>query len=608
MEDLTQSQVRTLETEVAALKQALLDLLPSLEAVRRALEAARLTGDARFSPSGTVTQAEDLLRRSGFLLERMEPAMRALRDDIARVRRQHSQLSGLYEISQALNSTLSLEPLLDLVMDRVIAVTRAERGFLTLVERETGELRFAVARNMDRQTIERQDFQVSRGVIERVAREGQPLLTDNASADPRFADRASVIYFGLRSIMAVPLQVKEHTLGVVYVDNRIQSGIFSQEDLHLLIAFANQAAIAIENARLFADLQQSLREITSIKAYMEDIFTSVDSGILSTDLAGIVTTCNRAAETILGADQGKICGRHFLELFDRSQTGELAARLSEALQSETRFPDYELCCLLPQRGQITLKMQITPLKDSQGQTLGTTIVLEDLTEERRLAQTLNRYLAPSVVREVLHMAETGQYPLGGTRRLMSILFADVRGFTSFSEHLPPEQLVDVLNRYLTIAAQSILEQEGTLDKFMGDAVLAVFNVPVPQSDHTLRAVRAALAMQERIAALALAEGQAGFRFGVGIHVGEAVAGNIGSPERLDYTVIGDAVNLAKRLQEKAEGGVILLSEAAYREVAAVVEVRALGPISVKGREEPVQSFQLLGLRLPSTQPAPGGPA
>jgi PAS domain S-box-containing protein len=595
MEDLTQSQVRTLEDEAALLKKSLQVLIPKVESARAALETLQLPADKRSALSDTTRRAEGLLKQANVLIERMEPAMRALRQDITHTRRERNQLSSLYDISQVLNSTLSLQPLLDMVMDRVIAVTRAERGFLTLVDEQTGEQRVAVARNMDRQDVEAQSFQVSRGIIERVAREGNPLLTDNASADPRFADRASVIYFGLRSIMAVPLRVKERVIGVVYVDNRIQAGIFSQEDLDLLTAFANQAAIAMENARLFDDLQRSLSEITEIKLYMEDIFASVDSGIITTDLDTVVTTCNRAAAEIFGISEAEATGRRFLELFEERQRQELGTPLNTAMAEETWLRDYELNCTLPQRGYVTLKLQVTPLKDAQDQKIGVTLVVEDLTEERRLQQTLNRYLSPLIAQEALRMAATGQHPLGGTRRDMSLLFADVRGFTSFSERVAPEELVDILNRHLTVAARAILEHGGTLDKFMGDAVMALFNVPVPQPDHALRAVRAALEMQQRIAALEEAGGHR-FRFGVGIHVGEAVAGNIGSPERLDYTAIGDAVNLSKRLQENAEGGQILLSKAAYQEVAPYVEVRPLGALTVKGREEPVEVYVLLGLQ------------
>jgi PAS domain S-box-containing protein len=596
MEDLTQSQVRTLEDDASLIKKEVRSLLPQLAAARQLMETSELPADLQANFAAAVHQAEDLFKQTGVLLERLDPAIQALRRDIAETRREREQLATLYEISQALNSTLSLEPLLDMVMDRVIAVTKAERGFLMLLDEETNELHFAVARNMEQQDIDGADFQVSRGVIERVAREGRPILTDNASEDPRFSDRASVIYFGLRSIMAVPLQLRERILGVVYVDSRIQAGIFVQQDLDLLTSFANQAAIAIDNARLFDDLQRSLAEISEMKNYMEDIFASVDSGILTTDLNGSITTCNRAAEEIFGIQSEKVHGQRYIKLFGRIQEADLATRVNEALKKESRFRDYEINCTVPPRGQVTLKLQIAPLKDAHNETLGVTVVVEDLTEERRLQYTLNRYLAPSVAREALRMAETGQFPLGGTRRIMSVLFADVRGFTSFSEQVSPEELVDVLNRYLTIAARAILEQEGTLDKFMGDAVMALFNAPVPQTEHVLRAVRAALNMQQRIAVLHEQEGGEGFRFGVGIHVGEAVAGNIGSPERLDYTAIGDVVNLTKRLQEHAQGGQILLSEAAYQRVSSWVEANPLGLITVKGKSEAVRVFELLGLR------------
>jgi sigma-B regulation protein RsbU (phosphoserine phosphatase) len=161
-----------------------------------------------------------------------------------------AHLATLYEISQTINSTLDLEEVLDLVMDQVIAVTGAERGFLMLRQPD-GRMVFRVARGIDRQEIEQPDFQVSRSVVERVAASGQPVLTDNAAEDARFSGMESIVLKGLRSILCAPLTVKERVTGVVYVDNRLQAGIFDRPDLDLLTAFANQAAIAIENARLY---------------------------------------------------------------------------------------------------------------------------------------------------------------------------------------------------------------------------------------------------------------------------------------------------------------------------------------------------------------------
>lgn len=161
-----------------------------------------------------------------------------------------SRLETLYEISQTINSTLDLDEVLDLVMDQVIAVTGAERGFLML-RADNGEMVFRVARGIHRQEVEDPSFQVSRSVIGQVAGTGQPVLTDNAAEDGRFSGKQSILLKGLRSILCVPLRVKERITGLVYVDNRLHAGIFGGDDLDLLVAFANQAGIAIENARLY---------------------------------------------------------------------------------------------------------------------------------------------------------------------------------------------------------------------------------------------------------------------------------------------------------------------------------------------------------------------
>jgi serine phosphatase RsbU (regulator of sigma subunit) len=160
------------------------------------------------------------------------------------------RLALLYRLSQTFNSSLDLDEVLNRVMDEVIAVTRAERGFVMLRGAD-GRSVFRVARGMDQNTIDDPQFQISRSVVERVAREGEPILTSDAQRDDRFSMRRSVMALGLRSILCVPLKIKEQVSGVVYVDNRLQAGIFTQADLELLTAIASSAAIGIENARLY---------------------------------------------------------------------------------------------------------------------------------------------------------------------------------------------------------------------------------------------------------------------------------------------------------------------------------------------------------------------
>lgn len=166
-----------------------------------------------------------------------------------------SQLSGerlglLYRLSQTFNSSLDLDEVLNRVMDEVIAVTHAERGFVMLQDSD-GLLHFHAARGIDQQTIDTPEFHISRGLVDRVAAEGQPLLTSDAQSDDRLSMRHSVVHLGLRSILCVPMHFRDKLVGVIYVDNRLQAGIFTQADLELLTAVAASAAIAIDNARLY---------------------------------------------------------------------------------------------------------------------------------------------------------------------------------------------------------------------------------------------------------------------------------------------------------------------------------------------------------------------
>ena len=212
-------------------------------------------------------------------------------------------------------------------------------------------------------------------------------------------------------------------------------------------------------------------------------------------------------------------------------------------------------------------------------------------EKQVIHDLFGRYVSPTVVDRLVYGDE--DLALGGKRQEVSVLFADLRGFTAFSENLPPERLVEVLNEYFALAVEAILGQEGTLDKFMGDAVMAFFNAPLPQPDHPLRAVRAALALRQAITTDKRIPHS--LNFGIGLHMGQVVVGNIGTVQQMNYTAMGDTVNLAKRLQEHADGGEVILSQAVYKAVKDVVSVEDLGPMVVKGRTAPVHTYKLMGL-------------
>jgi len=211
--------------------------------------------------------------------------------------------------------------------------------------------------------------------------------------------------------------------------------------------------------------------------------------------------------------------------------------------------------------------------------------------KERVQNTFEQFVAPSVVKEALE----GDVAPGGKRQVISVLFADIRGYTRFSERVSPEKVLEVLNHYLSVAGDIIIGWEGTLDKFMGDGLMAIFNAPEPQADHAQRAAEAALAIRQGVEEINRAY-RMNLQYSLGITVGEAVVGYLGTQYAVNYTAIGDTVNLAKRLQEKAAPGQIFVSEPLVQKLGKQAEARPVGQIRVRGREETTMVYELLELR------------
>jgi adenylate cyclase len=516
-----------------------------------------------------------------------------------RWKEEQANLLALTEVSQVVNSSLEIGEVLRIVMDTIIRLSGAERGFLML-RNERGEFVTSIARNWEQETLGSSEFAISRSVVQRVVTEGTPVLTTNASEDPRFGDKESIIIHNMRSIMCVPLKVKGELTGVMYADNRFKSGIFTDAKLNLLTTFANQAAIAIENARLFESVKRTLAEVTELKNLMDNVFASIASGVITTDLTNQVLLCNQAALHILGKINLESAGKSLQELLPTTSTeiggDEFYRSLSQVLQSGLRVMGFEINPTLPGRGLVNLSMNLSPLKDAAQTTQGVAIVVDDLTEKKRLEaqrRLFERMVSPAVIDQL----NPNQLQLGGKRTPITVLFADIRGFTHFSEQLSPEMLVSVLNQYLAAAAEAVLAQEGTIDKFLGDAVMAWYNAPIPQADHALRAVKSGLGIKAAVEGI-----QKNFppelrlTFGVGIHYGEAVLGLIGTERRLEYTAIGDCVNTTKRIQENSLAGQVLISADCYNLVADKIDARQFTAIQAKGKSQLLDVYEVLGIK------------
>jgi len=413
---------------------------------------------------------------------------------------------------------------------------------------------------------------------------------------------AAARYRHLIGYVFVPLHYEKRLIGFLLLGPRRSGDLYTGDDLDFLAAVAAQSTLALENARLFTNLRHNLDQTMEMKNLMSDIFASISTGVITTDLNRKITLFNRAAEQILGIASWQVIG----DTLSKALPGlgdDLDEVAANTLEDGAILLSAELIREVPVRGNVVLRLSCAPLRDAQLGTKGATLVFEDLTERRkleaeqeRIRQTFGRVVAPRVRDRLL--ADPGNLRLDGDRQTVTILFADVCGFTLFSEKHPPELVFKTLNSYLSLATESILEEEGTLDKFMGDAVLAIWNSPDLQDDHALRAVRTACSIMHRvlIAHRDFPDPLQHMVFRIGITTGPAIIGNVGTSELFNYTAIGDAVNLAQRLQSVAKPGQTLLLKETYDAVAKQVNANPLEPLSVKGREQPVKVYELVGLK------------
>ena len=573
---MDESTTASASTDLALLAQQLTRYGKLLNAHHQAAEKAGLGQSSQQLLNGLLP-AEHLVQR----LERK----------LSSQTREQQRLFALRDLSALVNSSLDIEEVLTIVMDSIIALTGAERAFLMLRDELSGELVVRAARNVERESIATSEFSFSRSVVRRVADTGEGLLTTDAQDDPRLAGKKSVISFNLRSILCVPLKTRERLTGVIYVDNRVASGIFHDEDRDLLGAFAHQAALAVENARLFRQTHDHLGAIVEMKRLMDDVFSSIPSGVITIDAADQITLVNRAARRILCLPQEEALGAYPTALAPIA--AELTPLLALArLRGATAAVEFDVL-IAGQPDRMTLSVTCAPLEADQDGVPDVAVVVEDVSQKKRL-DSVRRYLPPALVDHIVDV-DAAQHP---ERRRITTLFADIRNFSGVSERLAPETLVQVINRYFTVAAEAINAYEGVIDKFMGDAVMATFNTTLnPQeTDHVARAVRAALQIRDQVSAHHdEIDAEHRLHFGIGLHVGDAVVGNVGSQFRKDYSAIGDAVNLARRLQEMAAPQQILISQDVVDQVQGWVRTRLVGEVRTKGRSQPVIVYELEGV-------------
>ncbi len=505
----------------------------------------------------------------------------ALLNEEIRKRMQTSEI--LLNVMRAVSSELEIDQLLLKIVSKTSEVMNADRCTLFLLDRQTGGLWSKVAQgdNMKEIRVPR-----GMGIAGHVAVSGETVNIRDAYQDSRFnpeVDRRTG--YRTRTILCMPLRDERRgIIGVMQVLNK-NRGVFTEEDEQLLDALGSQTAIALENSRLF-------EEVRFMKNYNESILRTMATGVVTLDPDGRVAFSNGAGLKMFSGSDFYEPGQQFGEFFHEEANADLVEGIAGALKTGDAFTTYELQY---HRGEDTLNVNVhvLPLRDSKEKSLGVVIIADDITQEQRLMSTLCRYVTRQIAEQILK--DRDKLKLGGNRSMVAVLFSDIRSFTTFSEQKTAEEVVTMLNEYFSRMIDPIFRYEGTLDKFIGDAIMAVFGAPVSRVDDAERAVWAAIEMRRALKIYNAERAAAGLPLidnGIGITKGEAVSGNIGSEQRMDYTVIGDTVNIASRLEglTKNYDCKILVNEDVYLEVKDKVHCVDLGFSHVKGKEGDVHIY------------------
>jgi adenylate cyclase len=514
---------------------------------------------------------------------------------VERMKRSRETELEFLDIVADVTSEIDLNVLLQRVMSEATRMLRADRSTLFLNDEKTNELWSQVGEGLDAIQIRLPNHL---GIAGAVFTSGKTINIPYAYADLRFNPSfdKKTGYF-TRSILCVPVVNKAgKVIGVTQVLNK-RGGPFTEEDESRLKAFTGQVSIALQNARLFDDVQ-------NMKNYNESMLESMSNAVLTTNEDGLIVTCNRAGYRIMQVAPADIIKQPFADFFAGPNAWVAETiRQVEAENSAFEMMDAEM---LFGGGRVSVNLTIQPLLSTEGKKLGAMLMLEDISAAKRMRATMSRYMDPGIAAQLMGSGREEDI-LGGKSAVATIMFTDIRGFTPITESLGAQGTVGFLNDYFTLMVDEIVKVDGMLDKFIGDAIMAAFGLPIPHADDEDRAARAAVNMIKALWDWNIerkAKGQLPADMGIGLNTDEVVSGNIGSPKRMNYTLIGDGVNLAARLESacKQYGARILMSENTFKRLKGTYRVRDIDDVVVIGKSKPVTVYEVLDYHTDETFP------
>ena len=527
--------------------------------------------------------------------------------------------NALIKATQSLSqSSLDLDDTLMRVMDEAKKLMNADRSTLWLIDRERSEIWTRIL--MADGNLKELRFPIGVGFAGQVAATGEVInipfdLYEHEGAETAKKTDQETGYRTC-SLLCMPIcNADGDLIGVTQLVNKNKQGhfpdynpnhwpaapefwkaSFNRSDQDFMATFNIQAGVALQNAKLFETIKQQ-------EQMQRDILRSLSNGVISTDKEGRIIAVNESAKKLLGLDSNYLLEGRSIADFVHIEKADFSKWFAMSLNDKNRQQYYPDQTLQPAQGeeQHSINLSINTIADANDsrKISGALVVMDDISDEKRLKSTMYRYMTQELAEQLLENPDAAK--MGGDRKEVSVLFSDIRSYTSLTETLGAEEVVELLNQYFESMVDAVFAHKGILDKYIGDAIMAVFGSPLPLDDHEWMSVQTAVEMRHRLVdfnAKRQAENKKTIKIGIGINSDTVISGNIGCSKRMEFTAIGDGVNLGARLEgaTKIYGTDIVISESTYRPCADRVWTRELDFIKVKGKNNPVAIYELVGLR------------
>jgi PAS domain S-box-containing protein len=489
------------------------------------------------------------------------------------------EIESLIDLTEIIyNQNDNIERLFENILFTFISTLNASSGMIVLKDEKSGFFNVISIFNIPEQDSSRKIIRATKGIL-------KELNTNMTSVLVQEVKKYELLKFAEKNSLVGPLISENDLRGAIIIANKESiSGInrYTKEDLRLFDSLTKKVSLAYENIKLIDSLKNSTKLV-------DNIMSSITTGIIKIDVLGEIEYVNDSAEIVFGFNTEEVLHNHYMAIF--IENNDLIS-LIEKIETDPKVVyenNFKIKDLNSEDREINLTL--SPVFDENNEFSGLVLAFEDLSNVNKIKSTFKKYVSENIVDELLNTEQS--LKLGGGKNKVCMLFCDIRGFTAMSERMNPEDVVSLLNNYFQAMIDVVFENNGTLDKIIGDELMVLYGVPIESENDPQKAVNTAKEMFVKLEEFNRNNSSKSYpeiKVGIGINYGEVISGNIGSDRQMNYTVIGDNVNLAARLCSHAKPGQIVISKSVFESLDDKTGFKSMNPIELKGKSKKVKNW------------------